>query len=82
MSDTSAEQALKHAELVARMTLEQRGAALRAMDRGVRRLVMARLRAQYPDASERELVIRHVAQVHGVEVARCVYKSDVPADLA
>ena len=82
MSDTSPEQALKHAELVARMTPEQRGAALRAMDRGVRRLVMARLRARYPGASERELVIRHVAQVHGVETAKRVYKSDIPADLA
>lgn len=82
MNDTSPEQALKHAELVSQMTPEQRGAALRAMDRGVRRLVMARLRARYPDASERELVIRHVAQVHGVDVALRVYKSDVPADLA
>jgi hypothetical protein len=82
MRDTSPEQSLRHAELVARMTTEQRGAALRALDRGVRRLVMARLRARYPDASDRELVIRHVAQVHGVEVAMRVYKSDVPADLA
>ncbi|MEN9798513.1 MAG: hypothetical protein RL653_2209 [Pseudomonadota bacterium] len=81
MRDTSPEQALKHAELVAQMTEEQRGAALRAVDRGVQRLVMARLRAQYPDASERELVIRHVAQVHGVETARRVYKSEVPPDL-
>jgi hypothetical protein len=80
--DTSPEQSLKHAELVARMTEEQRGAALRAVDRGARRLVMARLRAQYPDASDRELLIRHVAKVHGVEVARRVYKSDVPAELA
>lgn len=62
------------------MTPEQRIEALRAVDRGVRRLVMARLRARYPDASDQELVIRHVAQVHGVEVARRVYKT-LPPDL-
>ncbi len=73
-------QAQKHASLIANMTPEQRIEALRAVDRGVRRLVMARLRARYPDASEQELVIRHVAQVHGVEVARRVYKT-LPADL-
>lgn len=80
MGDTSPAQAQKHASLIANMTPEQRIEALRAVDRGVRRLVMARLRGRYPDASEQELVIRHVAQVHGVEVARRVYKT-LPADL-
>lgn len=81
MGDTVPRQALKHAALVARMTPGQRVEALRAVDRGVRRLVMARLRAEHPEATEQELVIRHVAQVHGLEVARRVYKQAVPADL-
>ncbi len=80
MGDTSPAQAQRHASLIAAMTPEQRIEALRAVDRGVRRLVMARLRSQYPNATEQELVIRHVAQVHGVEVARRVYKT-LPADL-
>ncbi|MCA2978917.1 MAG: hypothetical protein INH41_04510 [Myxococcaceae bacterium] len=81
MRDTPPRQALKHAQLLAQLTPEQRIDALRAVDRGVRRLVLARLRHQFRDASEQELVIRHVAQVHGVEVARRVYKQAVPADL-
>ncbi len=79
MGDTVPVQALKHAELVARMTPEQRLEALRAVDRGVRRLVLARLRAEHPGANERELIARHVAQVHGAEVARRVYGA-LPAD--
>lgn len=79
MGDTAPSQALRHAALIAKMTPQQRIDALRAVDRGVRRLVMARLRARYPDASEQELVIRHVVQVHGVQVARRVYGS-IPAD--
>jgi hypothetical protein len=72
-SDTSPEQALRHAALVSAMTPAQRAAALRAVDRGVRRMVLIRLRRRYPDASERELIIRHVAAVHGVTTARRVY---------
>jgi len=80
MGDTAPAQALKHAELVAGMTPEQRLEALRAVDRGIRRLVMARLRAAHPGASERELVARYVAQVHGAEVARRLYGA-LPADV-
>ena len=80
MRDTTPAQALAHARLIAAMTPAQRIEALRAVDRGVRRLVFARLRNRYPDASDRELVIRHVAQVHGAEVARRLYP-DAPADL-
>jgi hypothetical protein len=63
------------------MTPEQRIEALRAVDRGVRRLVMARLRSQFPDATKQELVIRHVAQVHGVATARKLYGTAAPPDL-
>lgn len=80
MVDTSPEQLLRHAELISRMTQSQRLDALRAVDRGVRRLVMARLRNQFPDATERELIIRHVTQVHGAATARRVY-GEVPDDL-
>jgi hypothetical protein len=72
-SDTTPEQWARHAALIRAMTSEQRTVALRAVDRGVRRLVLARLRQRHPQATERELVIRHVAQVHGVETARRVY---------
>ncbi len=81
MGDTSPVQALRHARLVATMTPEQRIEALRAVDRGVRRLVMARLRSRFPDATEQELVIRHVAQVHGVAIAKKLYGAAAPPDL-
>lgn len=80
LSDTSPEQLERHAELLRAMTPTQRAAAFRAVDRGVRRMVMIRLRQRHPDATERELVIRHVAAVHGVSVARRVYGS-LPQDL-
>jgi hypothetical protein len=78
--DTSPEQLERHAALLRAMTPGQRANALRAVDRGVRRMAMISLRHRFPDASERELVIRHVAAVHGVEVARRVY-GQLPADL-
>jgi hypothetical protein len=80
LSDTSPEQLERHAELLRAMSPAQRAAAFRAVNRGVRRMVMIRLRQRYPEASERELVIRHVAAVHGVEVARRVYGA-LPGDL-
>ena len=72
-SDTSPEQLARHAALIRAMTPKQRADALRAVDRGVRRLAMAGLRARHPGASDRELVIRHFAAVHGPELAARVY---------
>jgi len=72
-SDTTPEQAEAHSAVIRRMTTAQRADALRSVDRGVRRLVFARLRQRHPADSEQSLVVRHVAQVHGVEVARRVY---------
>lgn len=80
MGDTSPSQALEHARLLAAMTPSQRIDALRSVDRGVRRLALARLRNLHPSATERELIIRHVAQVHGAAVARRLYP-DAPGDL-
>ncbi len=80
MQDTSPEQQHRHARLLRDLTPAQRARALRAVDGGVRRMAMIRLRRRFPAASQRELVIRHVASLHGVEVARRVYGL-VPADL-
>ena len=79
-SDTSPAQLERHAELLRAMSPAQRAAAFHAVNRGVRRMVMIRLRQRYPKAPERELVIRHVAAVHGVAVARRVYGA-LPEDL-
>jgi hypothetical protein len=79
-ADTTPEQLARHAELIRAMGSEQRAGALRAIDRGVRRLVTARIRQRHPNASEREIVIRHVAQVYGVAMARRLYGA-LPADL-
>jgi hypothetical protein len=73
VGDTSPEQLARHAALLRAMGPEERARALRAVDRGVRRLVLARLRARYPGESDRELVVRHVAQVFGRAVARRLY---------
>ncbi len=70
----------RHAAIIRAMTSEQRAAALRSLDRGVRRLAMAGLRHRHPGASERELLIRLCAQLHGVETARRVYGA-LPEDL-
>jgi len=78
--DTRPEQLARHAALVRSMSPEQRAAALRALDRGLRRMVLARLRRRHPGADERELVVRHVAQVHGVDAARRAY-GRLPAGL-
>lgn len=79
MSDTTASQALRHAALIAAMSPDQRIDALRAVDRGVRRLALAQLRSRYPSASEQELVIRAFVRVHGVKLARTIY-GQVPED--
>lgn len=79
-SDTSPEQLERHAAIIRAMSSEQRAAAFRSLDRGVRRLAMAGLRHRHPEASERELIVRLCAQVHGVETARRVY-GGVPEDL-
>jgi hypothetical protein len=81
VTDTSPEQLQKHADLIRAMSSEQRARALRAVDRGVRRLVLARLRQRHPQAGERELIMRHVAQIHGVECARRLY-GELPPDLS
>ena len=78
--DTSPGQLLHHAALLRAMSPSQRAKALKAVDGGVRRMAMIRLRKRFPEASARELVIRHVAAVHGVEVALRVYGA-LPADL-
>ena len=78
--DTSPEQLLRHAEFLRAMSPVQRARALRAVDGGVRRMVMIRLRRRFPDSSERELIIRQVAAVHGRAVARRVYGT-LPANL-
>jgi hypothetical protein len=78
--DTTPEQLERHAALLRGMTPSQRANAFRAVDRGVRRMAMIGLRRRFPEATDRELVMRHVAAVHGVEVARRVY-GQVPADL-
>ena len=78
--DTSPAQLQRHAELLRAMTPAQRAQALKAVDGGVRRMVMIRLRRRFPHATERELVIRHLAAVHGREVARRVYGA-LPTDL-
>jgi len=52
---------------------EQRAGALRAVDRGVRRLALAGLRARHPGASDAELIVRLFASVHGRELALRVY---------
>lgn len=79
-SDTSPEQLVRHAELVRAMTPEQRGQALRAVDRGLRRIVLARLRARHPGETDRELIARHVAQLYGPDAARNLY-GRLPGDI-
>lgn len=81
MQDTRPEQQQRHARLLRKLTPGQRARALKAVDGGVRRMAMIRLRLRHPAASQRELVIRHVAAVHGVATARKLYGS-VPPDLA
>lgn len=44
-------------------------------------MVLIRLRRRFPEASQRELILRHVAAVHGNAVARRVFGL-LPADLA
>jgi hypothetical protein len=79
-ADTTPEQLARHAAIIRAMTSQQRAQALQAIDRGVRRLVIARIMRRHPNASEREIVIRHVAQIHGVAVARHLY-GVLPSDL-
>lgn len=81
MRDTGPQQALLHAQLLGRMSPTERLNALRAIDRGVRRLVFSRLRAHYPQATEQELVMRHFVQVYGLQVAKKVYAEALPPDL-
>ncbi len=76
--DTTPVQSERHAALLRAMTSEQRALALRSVDRGVRRLALARLRNLHPDESEQQLVIRHVAHVHGLDTARRLYGALLP----
>jgi hypothetical protein len=72
-SGTSPEQSARHAAVIRAMTEKQRADALRAVDRGVRRLAMAGLRARLPEASVRELVVRIFSRVHGRELTTRVH---------
>ena len=75
LRDTRPLQQERHAEILRAMIPAQRAQALRAVDRGVRRMALTRLRQRHRHETEQQLVIRLVAQIHGAEVARRVYRN-------
>lgn len=53
---------------IGRLSPEPRVRAALEMSESIRSVRLSGLRARYPDASERELVARFIAEVHGVRL--------------
>jgi hypothetical protein len=57
----------------------ERGRILVSLTSGARRMVLARLRAQHPSASEQELKVRLAVRLYGKSIARRAF-GEVPED--
>jgi hypothetical protein len=73
MDDTSPEAAALQDELIGKMSPAQRMQRVLELNRAVETLAIAGIRAQYPDASPREVFLRLAERKLGRELALRVY---------